>query len=69
VVEQIEVSEKVPMRLFVTGADGQLGHAVAEVFEKEKLYLGRIDKDDITSPDIVRKIREFKPMSSCTRRP
>jgi len=49
------------LRIFVTGGDGQLGRAMAEVARDTELYLGRRNRDDITQPDIIRSICDFKP--------
>ncbi|MBI3442013.1 MAG: dTDP-4-dehydrorhamnose reductase [Proteobacteria bacterium] len=49
------------MRIFVTGGDGQLGRAMAEVGKDGELYPGRHDADDITRPEIIQTICDFKP--------
>ncbi|HEY5595517.1 MAG TPA: dTDP-4-dehydrorhamnose reductase [Nitrospiria bacterium] len=49
------------MRIFITGGDGQLGRAMAEVGKDIKLYLGRHDADDITRPEIMPTLCDFKP--------
>ncbi|MBI3812643.1 MAG: dTDP-4-dehydrorhamnose reductase [Nitrospirae bacterium] len=49
------------MRIFVTGGNGQLGRAVAEVCRDSDLHLGSRETDDITRPAIAQTILQFKP--------
>jgi dTDP-4-dehydrorhamnose reductase len=49
------------MRIFITGGDGQLGRAMAEIGKNDELFLGRQDADDITQPKIIQTIGDLKP--------
>ena len=50
-----------PMRIFITGGDGQLGRALAKTFTDAELYLGRHDTEDITNQKIIQTILDFRP--------
>jgi len=49
------------MRVFVTGGSGELGWVVARVFTDTELYLGDHRANDITHPEIIEAILDFKP--------
>jgi len=49
------------MRLFVTGASGQLGHELVRVFGNHEAYWATHARDDITQRHIVATILDFKP--------
>lgn len=49
------------VKIFVTGGEGQLGRAMAEIGKGGALYLGREEADDITQPEIMQTICDFKP--------
>lgn len=50
------------MRIFITGANGQLAKTIAEMYPQKDLFLGTKDVLDVTDKDAVRKhIKKFKP--------
>lgn len=50
------------MKILITGADGQLGHHLKQVFADHELYLGDVHNFDITNRDIVvRETNNFRP--------
>jgi dTDP-4-dehydrorhamnose reductase len=50
------------MRIFITGAGGQLAKSISSIYLKEDLYLASRDKLDISDKDQASKlISEFKP--------
>ena len=49
------------MKIFITGGEGQLGRALANVLSGEELHLGRHGSDDVTDPKIAWRIRDFHP--------
>ena len=50
------------MKVLITGANGQLGYHLKEVFADHELYLGDVDNFDITNRDLtLRETEAFKP--------
>ena len=49
------------MRIFITGAKGQLGRAAAGIFKDTELYMGQHETEDVTDPKIIQTICDFKP--------
>ncbi len=50
------------MKILITGAKGQLGYHLQQVFADDELFLGDIDNYDITKPEIILPATEqFKP--------
>ena len=49
------------MRIFITGAYGQVGQEIVDLFSGHELYLGSHKKDDITDNRIIETIIKFKP--------
>ena len=49
------------MRIFITGAYGQAGREIVNLFSEHELYLGSHEKDDITDNRIIETIIKFKP--------
>jgi dTDP-4-dehydrorhamnose reductase len=50
------------MKLLITGANGQLGYHLKQVFHNETLYLGDTDNYDITDAALVlRETEQFQP--------
>lgn len=49
------------MRVFVTGANGQVGREVARALPGETLYLGTHETDDVSDRRIVETIRRERP--------
>lgn len=49
------------MRVFVTGANGQVGREVARVLASEHLYLATHQSDDVSSERIVESIARERP--------
>jgi dTDP-4-dehydrorhamnose reductase len=49
------------MRVFMTGASGQLGRELMRVFAQEEIYGSRHAQEDITQPQIIATIRDFQP--------
>ena len=49
------------MRVFITGAYGQLGTEIVKAFSDEELFLSGHHDHDITDQQIIRTIEAFKP--------
>ncbi len=49
------------MRIFITGADGQLGHELQRVLGKQELVLGLYPQFNLLDPDVGKLIRAAKP--------
>ncbi len=49
------------MRIFLTGADGQLGHELQRALAKHDLVLGLYPKFDLLNPKVGQQIRAVKP--------
>ena len=49
------------MRILITGANGQLGHALQRVLQSETLILKDLPEFDLTSPACADQIRAAKP--------
>jgi dTDP-4-dehydrorhamnose reductase len=50
-----------PMRVFITGGNGQLGRALANTFADGELRLGRHETEDVTHPAIIQTIGGCMP--------
>lgn len=49
------------MKVFITGAKGQLGKELEKVFGSEELYLSARPEEDITDSKIISRIIDFEP--------
>ncbi|GKS58997.1 NAD(P)-dependent oxidoreductase [Nitrospira sp.] len=49
------------MRIFVTGANGQVGREIARVVPRERLYLATHGSDDVSDDRIVKTIQRERP--------
>jgi dTDP-4-dehydrorhamnose reductase len=50
------------MKILITGADGQLGYHLKQVFADHELYLGDVHNFDITNQEVVlRETTQFQP--------
>jgi dTDP-4-dehydrorhamnose reductase len=50
------------MKIFITGANGQLSKSLSELFEKDGLYLATRDRLDVTDKkEVLKKISDYNP--------